>query len=52
MNDILIAALQAKYNMEWTEAVERVCDAKNSGNLSELYQCMLMKFLEEVKDNV
>ena len=52
MNDILKAALQAKYGMSRKEVIDRIEQAKEQGKLFDLYQCALLKFEMEMKGNV
>lgn len=52
MNDILKAALQAKYGMSRKEVNDRIDEAKKSGKLFDLYQCAMIKLEMEMKDNV
>lgn len=52
MNDILKAALQAKYGMTRKEVIDRIEQAKSQGKLFDLYQCALLKFEMEMKDSV
>ena len=44
MNDILKAALQAKYGMTRKEVIDRIEQAKEQGKLLELYECAMLKF--------
>ena len=52
MNDILKAALQAKYGMSRKEVIDRIKQAKEQGKLLELYECAMLKFEMEMRDNV
>lgn len=52
LNDILKAALQAKYGMSRKEVIDRIEQAKEQGKLLDLYQCALLKFELEMKDSV
>ena len=52
MNDILKAALQAKYGMSRKEVIDRIEQAKEQGKLLDLYQCTMLKFEMEMKDSV
>lgn len=52
MNDILKAALQAKYGMSRKEANDRIDEAKKNGKLFDLYQCAMIKLEMEMKDSV
>ena len=52
MNDILKAALQAKYGMSRKEVIDRIDEAKKQGKLLELYQCAMLKFEMEMKDSI
>lgn len=49
---MLKAALQAKYGMSRKEVIDQIEQAKNQGKLFDLYQCALLKFEMEMKDNV
>ena len=52
LNDILKAALQAKYGMTRKEVIDRIEQAKEQGKLLELYECAMLKFEMEMKDSV
>ena len=52
LNDILKAALQAKYGMSRKEVIDRIEQAKEQGKLLELYECAMLKFEMEMKDSV
>lgn len=52
MNDMLKAALQAKYGMTRKEVIERIDEAKKNGKLFDLYQCAMIKLEMEMKDSV
>lgn len=52
MNDILKAALQAKYGMSRKEVIDRIEQAKEQGKLLDLYQCAMLKFEMEMKDSI
>ena len=52
LNDILKAALQAKYGMTRKEVIDRIEQAKEQGKLLELYECAMLKFEMEMRDNV
>ena len=52
LNDILKAALQAKYGMTRKEVIDRIEQAKEQGKLLELYECALLKLEMEMKDSV
>lgn len=52
LNDILKAALQAKYGMSRKEVIDRIDEAKKQGKLLELYQCAMLKFEMEMKDSI
>lgn len=52
LNDILKAALQAKYGMTRKEEIDRIEQAKEQGKLLELYECAMLKFEMEMRDNV
>lgn len=52
MNDILKAALQAKYGISRKEVIDRIEQAKEQGKLLELYECALLKLEMEMKDSV
>ena len=52
MNDILKAALQAKYGMTRKEVIDRIEQAKEQGKLLELYECEMLKFEMEMKESV
>ncbi len=52
MNDMLKAALQAKYGMSRKEVIDRIDEAKKQGKLLELYECAMLKFEMEMKDSV
>lgn len=52
LNDMLKAALQAKYGMSRKEVIDRIEQAKEQGKLLELYECAMLKFEMEMKDSV
>ena len=52
LNDILKAALQAKYGMTRKEVIDRIEQAKEQGKLLDLYECAMLKFEMEMKDCV
>ena len=52
LNDILKAALQAKYGMSRKEVIDRIEQAKEKGKLLELYECAMLKLEMEMKDSV
>ena len=52
LNDILKAALQAKYGMTRKEVIDRIEQAKEQGKLLDLYECAMLKFEMEMKDSV
>lgn len=52
LNDMLKAALQAKYGMSRKEVIDRIDEAKKQGKLLELYECAMLKFEMEMKDSV
>lgn len=52
MNDMLKAALQAKYGMTRKEVIDRIDKAKEQGKLLELYECAMLKLEMEMKDSV
>ena len=52
LNDILKAALQAKYGMSRKEVIDCIDKAKEQGKLLELYECAMLKFEMEMKEDV
>lgn len=52
VNDILKSALQVTYGLSRKEAIDRIDEAKEQGNLFELYECAILKLSMEMKDNV
>lgn len=52
MNDILKAALQAKYGMSRKEVIDCIDSAIKQGKLLDLYECAMLKLEMEMKESV